>query len=210
MGDKIMPIYEFECEKGHRLEKIFSIPKCPDRVICDFVINFVDGNLTQERCGLLAEKVWSIPVTRFEAAPTIIFRNPRTGETQVATHKNDQPPKGYIREELRGPIERSRFEKEATQRKYVEDELTTEYLKQGREQTAKNLHDDLKARMNATTNTVYNPETKQEENITWDEQTKGMLKTAMNYTRKRHAKIKPKRTNVRLEVNHTDSSNLIK
>lgn len=157
-----------------------------------------------------AEKVWSIPVTRFQAAPTIVFVNPKTGEKEVATSSTQQPPKGYVRHELRGPIERSKFEKEETLRKHVEDELLSEKLKQGREQTARNIHDDINARMNSVTNKVYNPDTKQEENVAWDPITKAMLKKSMAHTRKKHASIKPKRTNVRLDVNHLDSSNLLK
>lgn len=205
-----MPIYEFECENGHRLEKLFSIPNCPNRVICDFITNFVEGNLTQQRCGLLAEKVWSLPVVRFDAPPTIIFVNPKTGEREVAVSSTQPTPNGYVREELRGPIERSKFEKVQSQIKHVEDELLSEKLKQGREQTAKNIHDDINARMNSVTNKVYNPETKQEENVEWDAITKAMLKKSMAHTRKKHERIKPKRTNVRLDVNHLDSSNLIK
>jgi hypothetical protein len=200
-----MPIYEYECEKtGEVFELIWKSWKgyaLQQKVACQ-LHNDIHA----------AEKIWSLPGNKNLqcAEPTIVFKNPRTGEMQVATHKNDQPPIGFEKVELRGPIERSRFEKEASERKHVEDELTTEKLKQGREQTAKNIHDDIKARMNSQTNKIYNPETKQEENVTWDERTKGLMKLSMQHTRKKHEKIKPKRTNVRLEINHTDSSNLVK
>ena len=147
-----MPIYEFQCPMdNHVFEKIMPLNLSEvKKVRCD----------AHSMCW--AEKIYSLSLTKFEAAPTIIFVNPRTGEKEVAVSSTQQPPAGYVRHELRGPIERSKFEKEETQRKYVEDELTTEYLKHGREQTAKNLHDDINARMNAVTNKVFNPDTRQE------------------------------------------------
>lgn len=206
-----MPIYEFECPIHGKFEQIWSLSafeEIKDGVMCGRLLE-IDKDGEQLYCGEVAEKIWSVAVTRFEAPPTIVFKNPRTGEFEIATHATQSAPAGYIREELHGPIERSRFEKYASERRYVEDELTTEKLKQGREQTTKNLHEDIKARMNATTNKVFNPETKQEENIVWDEQTKALMKKSMEHTRKRHERIKPKRRNVRLDVNHLDNSNLV-
>lgn len=206
-----MPIFEFECTIHGRFEKILSFEDSEKIICCEkIVFRRTLGSGLNRKCYEPCQKVWSLPVVKFAAPPTIIFKNPRTGELQVATHANDQPPKGFVREELRGPIERSKFEKEASQRKYVEDELLSEHLKQGREQTTKNIHDDIKARMNAVTNKVYNPETKQDENVEWDETTKAMLKKSMAHSRKKHERIKSKRTNVRLDVNHLDSSNLTK
>ena len=196
-----MPIREFECPVHGVFERIFLTSNS------DFITTSICRNLN---CDEICDRIWSLPVVKFDAPPTVVFRNTKTGELQVATHNNQPPPPNCIREELRGPIERSRFEKEATQRKNVENELITEQLKQGREQTAKNIHDDIKARMNSTTNKVYNPETKQEENISWDAETKGLLKRSMEHTRKKHSKIKPKKTNNYLAVNHIDSSNMVK
>lgn len=200
-----MPIYEFECPIHGRFERILSLQYCG-------LSNRGSVCMLQEGCFEHCEKVWALPGNKNLQCgkPTVVFRNPRTGECEVATSDNQQAPNGYIRQELRGPLERTKFEKEMSLRKYVEDELTTEKLKRGREETAKNIHDDIKARMNSNTNKVYNPETKQEENVSWDAQTKDLLKRSMNHTRKKHARIKPKRTNVMLAVNHIDNSNLVK
>lgn len=50
--------YQFQCERGHVLEKLFSAPMVPNRIVCDFIMGeFLESNLTQKRCGLLAEKI---------------------------------------------------------------------------------------------------------------------------------------------------------
>ncbi len=183
-----MPIYEFECPIHGVFERILSLEFSDAKhIVC------MHEDSKEGFCLRNAEKVWSASVVSFGAKPTIVFKNPKTGEMEVATHENQQAPYGYVKEELRGPIERTKFEKEASQRRYVEDELTTEKLKQGRDKTRKNLHDDLNARMN-----------------TFDSNTQNMIKMSMRHARKRHERIKPKRTNIMLEVNHKDSSNLIK
>ncbi len=180
-----MPIYEYQCEKtGFTFEVIFKSWK-------GFaLLNKIQCQIHTDQHE--AEKIWSTPANINIGKPTVVFKNPKTGDLLVATHDQDAPPFGYVKEELKNPIERSKFEKEAQTRKNAENEVTTEYLRSQHAQTRRNLHADLNARMSEFPN----------------DGTREFLKESMNRRSKR--KFPEKKTDVKLTVNHTDSSNLIK
>lgn len=181
-----MPIYEFECPDGHRFEKIMSLENGIQNG--KWQCGSYEGGVF---CGKWAERIWSIPANINLAKPTIIFRNPKTNEVEVATHDNDQPRKGFVREELKNPIERSKFEKEQSQQRYVEDEIVSEAISLERSQTDKNRHADINARMGS-----------------YDSQTQQLLKSAMKRSAEKKKRTPRKQTNIRLDVNHIDQSNL--
>lgn len=184
-----MPIYEFECPIHGVFEYILPLSKldeinkgcaCPEVVL----------NSEFGRCGELSERIWSIPIVRFEGKPTIIFRNAQNPtQVQVATHENDTPPEGYIEEELRGPIERTKFENEQNKIKDVENQMITESIRLRKDQERKARHADQDATMS-----------------NHDTGTQELLK----FVRERNRKKEPpaKKSQVRLDINHLDSSNL--
>lgn len=179
---KPIPIYEYQCPTHGRFEKLLPlIPYGKKKTIpCVLTID----------CSRQAEKIFSIPANISIGKPTIIFRNPQTGEAEVATMDNDQPPYGYIREELRNPIERSKFEKEETTKKSVENEFHSEAVYRDRERKTKERQAEIRAKMSS-----------------YDSQTQSLLTAAMERTRARP--FKPKKSEVRLDVNHKNASNMI-
>lgn len=186
-----MPIYEFECKNGHRFEKLFSINDCPKNLLCEYCPR-VPGIISRGSVPSLAEKVFSAPANINIGKPTIIFKNPRTGEVEVAASDYDTPRPGFVKEELKNPIERSKFERTVQARQDLANEIITEKLKQDHSETRKNRHADIESRMSSFPN----------------DGTREFLRKAMN--RKSKRKFPEKKSQVKLTVNHTDSSNLIK
>lgn len=187
-----MPIYEFQCkETGEIKEVIFPLKAWTVRqILCPIHFDGISntGNIITHQ----AERISSAPANINIGKPTIIFRNPKTGETEVATFEHDTPREGFVKEELRNPIERTKFEQEAQKRRNAENEITTEYLKTQHSETRKNRHAEINAKMSTFPN----------------DGTREFLKKVMN--RKSRRKFPDKKSDVKLTVNHTDSSNLIK
>lgn len=185
-----MPIYEFECPVHGKFERILSIRE------------FVELDDSYYRCknfdcGHKCEKIWSLPVYPSHAAPTIIFKNKQTGETEVALYKNQETPHGFVKEELKTPYERSKFEKEETAKQRIEDEYKTEERRFNVDYVRKQRHADIEAKMDVITKDADNPSA-----------ARALLKEAMKRTRNK--KVPDKRTDMKLAVNHFDKSNLDK
>lgn len=175
-----MPIYEFECPKGHKFEIVRT-------VAFDFGATF------KCICGEIGERIWSLPANINIGKPTIIFRNSKNpNDVQVATSSTDKAPIGFLIEELHGPIERSKFERERQKILDVENEIITESVRLRDNETRKNRHAEINANMS---------------NLP-DDGTRELMKFAMQRTRKK--KERTKKSAVRLDINHIDSSNLIK
>lgn len=192
-----MPIYEYRCtQTGEVTEMIMSLSEWDKRLI---------GCPIHNGTSHTAEKISSIPGNIQIASPTRIFVNPKTGEAQVATSNYEKPPHGYIDKELKGPYERSKFEKEERQRNHVIDEIDTYRMQQRREAHRKERHDHLRATMNATQ--VDMDEHGNEVRYHLEEKDKHMLGRAMQDSAKRR-NVPDKRTENYLAVNHTDASNL--
>src|SRR5689334_25050440 len=116
-----MPIYEFECPIHGVFEEILPLISANLKFIqCALRVD------KQNFCYEVAARVWSLPSYPSHGKPTIIFKNPKTGETEVALHEHQKAPDGFIKEELKTPYERSKFEKEETQNQRIEDEYKTE------------------------------------------------------------------------------------
>lgn len=189
-----MPIYEFECQFGHRKERIFSITACPITITCLDCIHILrKADIIYEKDSIRMHKVPSIPANINIGKPTIIFRNSKNpNDVQVATSSTDKAPFGFVTEELHGPIERSKFERERQKILDVENEIITESVRLRDNETRKNRHAEINANMS---------------NLP-DDGTRELMKFAMQRTRKKKERIK--KSTVRLDINHIDSSNLIK
>jgi|SRR6185295_1359344 len=183
-----MPIYEFECTNED----------C--KYIQEEILPLRDADIktaTCNKCQCRSEKIPSKTNWPSHGKPTVIFKNPRTGETEVALFEGQKAPKGFIKEELKTPYERSRFEKEETQKQRIEDEYKTEERKFAVDYARKQRHDDLKAKMSSITSKADNPTVAED-----------LLKKAMERTRNK--KVPAKRSEMRLDVNHQNKSNLDK
>lgn len=202
-----MPLYEYSClVTGETKEVLMSISdydlkeiRCP--IHCGKVVQATNERFrisgfkvkTEQYYPLhKAEKVFSAPANINIGKPTIIFRDPKTGRTEVAGSDYDTPPQGYIKELLSNPIERSKFEREEQRRVDLANEIITEKMKQDHSETRKNRHADIESRMGDISN----------------DGTREFLRKAMQ--RKSKRKFPEKKSQVKLTVNHTDSSNLIK
>ncbi len=186
-----MPIYQYECcLTGEIGEVIFPISEANKKYItCPTHKNSVDRHV--------AEKIWSLPTYPSHGKPTVIYRNPLTGDTRVAILENQQTPDGYEKIELKTPMARSAAEKQMQERNSAEDEYVTERNRYLKEATQKNRHDDLKARMGTLTKDSDNPSAAID-----------LLKAGMNRNRKK--KLPPKKTEFHFAVNHENKSNLDK
>lgn len=182
-----MPIYEFECDKGHRTEGLYISLFTKKEMVCQFLINNIP-------CGRKAEKVWSAPANIQIGKPTRVFENKHTGETMVASSDYDQPPKGCTIRELKGPIERSKFEHEEQIKLNMTNAIVTAQIEEQRAATKKNRHDDINSNLSKLASDSDNPSGAE-----------AMIKSAMKRNR---PKKNPRRSEVHLAVNHSNASNL--
>lgn len=202
-----MPIYQYQCKiTGEIKEEILSLSNANlQEIICPihcraFVEETKDSFKTNVKLAHplhYAERIWSLPAYPSHGKPTVIFKNNKTGETEVALYENQQAPHGFVKEELKTPHERSRFEKEQNQKQYVEDEYKTEERRFAVDYTRKQRHDDLKSKMSTITSKADNPAAAE-----------ALLNAAM--MRNRNKKVSRKQTDIKLAVNHVDQSNLDK
>lgn len=144
-----------------------------------------------------ADKVWSLPANIQIGAPTIAFVNPKTGVAQIATSRYDQPPPGYIKQEIKGSIERTKFENLQSEIHAREDDIYNENIRQKREDARRNLIDDIKANTSSDAD-------KSDNSIA----TKQLMNKAIEHIRNKPAVPKKRKTEFRFDVNHKDKSNL--
>lgn len=131
------------------------------------------------------------------APPTIIFRNKQTGKVETAIIRNQSNPYGMEREELKGPFERSKFEKEQQAKHDIENAIVTERNFTIKNETRKNRQSDIRARLSGLAESSENPEF-----------TKDLMKLAMERDTKKE--LPHKKTEFHLVVNHQDRNNLDK
>jgi hypothetical protein len=184
-----MPIYEFSCPIHGRFELWFSLSDC-ERIQNGIPCKF-------ESCKERAEKEWSQVTYPSHGLATTIFRNPRTGDIRTAVMRNQETPAGYVREDLKTPMDRSRVEREMQNNANEENEYVTERNRYLKEETQKNRQADLKARLGTITKDSENPSA-----------AAYLVKKAMLRNRKR--KLPPKKTEFHFAVNHQNKSNLDK
>lgn len=190
-----MPIYEFECIYGcGKFEKILPKSEASTRSIrCELPISGLHNIVIAHS----AEKVWSMPANIQIGKPTIVFVNPQTGAAQVATSQYDSPPPGYVKEEIKGSIERSRFEKQQNAINAIEDDIYNESIRQKREEARKHIIDDTMANMEIDAAKTENPEA-----------TRQLTKKAIEHIRNKPSLKNKRKTQFVLDVNHLDNSNL--
>lgn len=150
-----------------------------------------------EYCGLILFKIWSKPANISLGEPSIVYKNPETGETQIAVNKNEPPPRGFEKIELRNPIERSKFEKEENEKYSARNRQLVAEREFNSEQMKKNRRDDVKAKLSDIAAHSENP------NVT-----ENLMRASMNRKNKKR-KVETE-TNFRFAVNHSDSTNLKK
>jgi hypothetical protein len=190
-----MPIYEYECLDGHINERILTIKEMEskyfqeDLTCCVKINKYGELDENGDNCGLLLHKVQSTFNTTQVGKPSLIFRNPKTGAIQVSTHEYQVPPSGFVKEELRNPAERTKFEKEYNERMRVQDEIQTEKRRLETSDSQKNRQDDLKSRLSSIAAKSENPS-----------MTESLVKNAMKRNRKKE-RVPKKKTNFHFEVN---------
>lgn len=194
-----MPIYEFRCADGHITERIWSINYWEDikRLYKGLVVCGAELGNTNGLCIKNAERIWSVPANIQIGKPTIVFVNPQTGVSQVATSQYDPPPPGFITQELKGPIERSKFENQQAEIAKMDDMIFNEDIRQKREDF-RNQHIKLiDEHLREDAQSSDNPEL-----------TVKLMKAAKDRIRKKDPLAKKRKTEFRLDVNHIDNSNL--
>lgn len=150
-----------------------------------------------ERCEKIPSKLGLVSGIS-QTVPTTIFRNANNpNDIRIAVYKNQEVPHGYIKEELKTPMERSRVEREMARVQDAQDDFDTAKREFVTNHVRKERHADLNARMNSLVKNAENPE-----------QAKALLKSAMNRTNKK--KVPRKKSQLHFSINHTDSSNMIK
>lgn len=198
-----LPIYQYKCVLSEEIIELILPLSDSDRrrVVCPI---HYPSQFTSERKNIIeinyslyhdAEKVWSAPANIQIGKPTRVFQNPSNGKTIVASSDYDKPPYGYIETKLSGPIERSRFEKEQQAKLDITNEIVTHQLETTREATKKNRHDDIRANMSKLAAESDNPSGAE-----------AFIKAAMN--RKKKPKHGPRKSEVKLAINHNNSNNM--
>jgi hypothetical protein len=199
-----MPLYEFECAMGHRFEKLFPISKLEEvkknGIPCEGgyqspqgTAHFVGEEFGNGRAYLVPSRVANIQIGQ----PTIVFKDPRTGVAQIATSRYDSPPPGFIKEEIRGSIERTKFENEQNKLASFEDEVYNTNREMERELLRKSIIDDTNANASIDAAQSDNPSA-----------TEHLMKRAIEHIRNKPKLRKKRKTEFRLDVNHLDKSNL--
>lgn len=182
-----MPIYEFECKIHGKFEVLLAL-NLLDSVKMGYTCPII-------KCIELCERIWSAPANIQIGKPTRVFQNPSNGKTIVASSDYDKPPFGYIETQLKGPVERSKFEKEEQRKLDITNEIVTRQLEDTRLATKKNRHDDIKANMSRLAAESDNPSGAE-----------AFIKSAMN--RKKKSKHGARKSEVKLAVNHNNANNL--
>lgn len=188
-----MPLIEYECPNCFSIiEKLYKLVEYPypETIECLYCLGDNGGTV-------LASIIWSKPATNQIGKPTIVFTNPRTGESQIATSQYDSPPPGFVKEELKGSIERSKFEQQQNRINAEQDDIYNETIRQKREEFKKNHIDLINQHMSDDVASSDNPALAE-----------GLMKKAIERIRKKPALKKKRRTEFTFDINHKDKSNL--
>jgi hypothetical protein len=187
-----MPIYEFICADNHKIEKYMTLQELNTidyrDLICPFVIGTRNANFNI-LCALPLEKIHSTFNTTQVGKPSIVFRNRKTGEIQVASSEHEQAPYGFVKEELKTPFERSRFEKEYNKKMSEQDDVQTEMRRQKMADNQKLRQDRNRKNLSKIAGKADNPSA-----------AKSLMRKAMERNRKRE-RVPKKKSNFRFEVN---------
>jgi hypothetical protein len=183
-----MPIREYRCLKTNEsFEVVEIVVKNPEQTIICKLHCDLDG--TYSCLPHHAELQISSFNTTQIGKPSIVFRNPKTGEIQNASFEHQPVPAGFVKEELRNPAERTKFEKEYNQKMAQQDDIVTEMRRQKMDENQKSRQDKNKANLSKIAARSDNPSA-----------TKSLLRSAMTRNRKRE-RVPKKKTNVHFDVN---------
>lgn len=135
-----MPMYDFECPKGHITEHF--LPKFTERVRCNFIACGQGGRGCAEE-GEHRPSFWYSSGMRFAQSfsPVVIHRD-ASGNIRFPGHANSPAPEGFTKVELRTVAEVRQFEKEVN----LKDSATADQFRDAR---AKFLDGQLKANREA-------------------------------------------------------------
>jgi hypothetical protein len=186
-----MPIYELECAKCGVVEEVYYSSYKTYQEDAEATI---DHSQFGASCGGYMTMIWSLPANLQIGKPTIVFKDPKTGDAIVAVHPHQPTPEGYIKEEIKGSIERSKFEIQQNKLHHEKDEIYNLTAQMQRDEVRKANHDQVKAELNAIADSSDNPLA-----------TKELMKAALNRPAR---ELKKRKTEFKLDVNHLDKSNL--
>lgn len=189
-----MPLYEYKCLKTGELAEVYLPLRDYNKRFIYCPLHTNKNNNGEEINWHDAEKVWSLPANIQSGKPTIAFINPKTGEARVAINQYEKPPKGFAKEELKGPIERSRFEQTQNAINAEKDNEYNTKQEVEREIVRTMQHDQVKAEASSIAAQSNNPHV-----------TEQLLK---DYLKRSKKQLKKRKTEFRLDVNHLDKSNL--
>lgn len=220
-----MPIYTFECNKtGETAELILPLKYCDIVIIiCPVhtsasepsnLIPFNELTLKNLDSRLhIAHKIDSLPAKINHGKPTIVLKNPKTGEFRTLPSERAMVPRGFEKVELKNPFERSKVEKILAAQEYKKIEVENVYRELRVAETTRKRHDDINAKMNSM-HTDYNvdPITGKVDlenpvRFMYDNKAKELLKASMKRVKKPKQIRDP---NFNFTVNHYDKSNLDK
>jgi hypothetical protein len=183
-----MPIYDYECPIHGQFWKIQSkeFGAVKYSICCP-----------EDDCNAVCDKLPPLTANLQLGKPTIVFTNPQTGLSQIATSEHEQPPAGFVKKELKGPIERSKFEQQENSKASFEDAVYNENLRQGREEARKHIFQDIENNMREDAAASDNPA-----------ETVRLMEAAKKHIQNKKPAEKKRRTEFRFDVNHKDKSNL--
>lgn len=172
-----MPRYEFECERGHRVERTYPMDKCPKTIMCQECFKSLNLRVDAEKC-------WSRFSTLDDSKATVVFRdvNNRLSFPESA----DVPtPRGTVREEYKGLKARDNLRKDVQRETDVKHYLNEAAHRTQVEMAREQRHAAIKQNMDKITRESDNPTATVE-----------AIKGAMEYSKNRKHKSKPKATSV--------------
>lgn len=175
-----MPLFEYKCEVTEEIfELLLPISEYKNEVITCSIHN------NQHK----AEKIWSIPGNIQIGEPTR-YAVDKQGRIHLLHHKYDMPDADCEIKELKGPMERSRFEGEQMSLQKAASR-TEAYMRESRDnEEIKLRHDDIKSKLNS-----------------YDNETQGLMKAAMERTKKMAAKPRViKEPKMYIAANHFDGA----
>jgi putative FmdB family regulatory protein len=189
-----MPIYEYECPTHGKFERLRPIHVDSSKALC-----YDDG------CMNDCEKVFSQFSTLSNSKSTVYFENPQTHEVRLAASDYDSNPVGFEKKEAKGLGGRLKLEKDLQKQdseiqkgRYYSQVMTKNILTNKR-------HDNIKANFNTVHKIIDEDTGQQTGTYTYDDQTKDLMKQAMNRSKKTEPRFKQR--DMIFDVNHKDKSN---
>lgn len=207
-----MPIYEFECSEGHRVERILSIErmqraKHKQDLFCDFIYDS-PACLKGEQCGLILNLVWSLPAkmgTPDDSRSNFTYYENEKGQVEFTSTPHQYHPKGFVKKEARNHIERLRIEEKI--RKQDNERLERQRENQDiiRGYSVSERHAELRNAINQGV-IVETADDGTKTTIRLDEVSKSLIKKGMKRTNE--VGVKKQKSDFHFEVNHDNKSTI--